>query len=387
MARYRLYNPQRRKTYENQPAAKIMNANLAKGLLVILWSFALIACANTNNQTQTDTTILQMVEKINTSVDPAFVYKYEQTRFVPPAGKTLLIMGQNQEEIVEYMESHSEPVIPGGWMTYWGIPSLDGVYETHMNETGTSQNHQYLVERFPDTVLQSALWMTGKWDVLSNTVAGEFDSVVIQFSAWAKTTKRPVYLRIGYEFDGRHNELEPEAYVKAYRRIVDLVRAEGADNIAFVWHSYASPTYRGFLLSDWYPGNEYVDWVGISLFGHMYKSKLNAEGDAVFEFAREHKKPVMVAESSPIRGIDKGDCDAWDNWFVNFLSLTYNRNVKAISFINTNWDRHAIEGISEWRDARLQNNEKVYRAWFQETSKDRYLKQSLELFELLGFTR
>lgn len=364
-----------------------MGTNIAKSFLLILVSLVFIACANTSKQDKTDLAAEQMVAKINTNIDPAYVYQYEKTKFVPPAGKTLLIMGQNHEEIAEYMDSYSDPRLPGGWMAYWGIPSMNGIRQTHLNETGTSQNHQNLVERFPDTVLQSALWMVGKWDVLNKTVAGEYDSVVKQFSRWAKTTDRPIYLRIGYEFDGWHNELEPQAYVKAYRRIVDLIRAEGADNIAFVWHSYASPTYKDYPLSNWYPGDEYVDWVGISLFGHMYASELNAEADAVFKFARDRKKPVMIAESSPIEGIDEANVGAWNTWFVNFLSLAYNKNVKAISFINTDWNRMAIEGISEWKDARLQNNEKIYRAWFKETSKGRYLKQSPELFELLGFTR
>ena len=138
---------------------------------------------------------------------------------------------------------------------------------------------------------------------------------------------------------------------------------------------------------DWYPGEEYVDWVGISLFGHMYATELNADGDAVFNFARAHSKPVMVAESSPIRGIEKDNIDAWNTWFVNVLSLTYSKNVKAISFINEDWGRLSINGISEWEDARLQNNEQIYRAWFKETAKDRYLKQSPELFDQLGYTR
>lgn len=364
-----------------------MKIDISKSLLLIAVSFSLVACASTSKRDNTDWAVEQMVAKITTHIDPAYVYKYEKAKFVPPAGKTLLMMGQTQEEITEYMDSYSDPRIPGGWMAYWGIPSMDGVRQTHMNETGTSQNHQNLVERFPDTALQSALWMVGKWDVLSKTVAGDYDSVVRQYGAWAKTTKRPIYLRIGYEFDGWHNELEPQNYVKAFRRIVDLLRAEGADNIAFVWHSYAAPTYKDYPLSDWYPGDEYVDWVGISLFGHMYANELNAEAETVFKFARDQKKPVMVAESSPIRGIEAESLDAWNTWFVNFLSLTYNRNVKAISFINTNWNRMAIEGISEWNDARLQNNETIYRAWFKETGKDRYLKQSPELFDFLGFTK
>jgi beta-mannanase len=328
-----------------------------------------------------------MVAKIKTEVDPAFVYEYEKTKFVPPQGKTLLIMGQTLEAMTEYMDSFSDQPTPGGWAAYWGIPSIGGVMKTATNETGSSQNHQMLAERFPNSVLQSALWMVGKWDVLKKAGNGEYDSVIKEFSAWAKKTERPIYLRIGYEFDGPHNEMEPQAYVKAFQRIVDLIRAEGADNIAFVWHSYASPTYKGYPLSDWYPGDNYVDWVGISLFGHMYATELNAEGNAVFNFAREHKKPVMVAEASPINGIEMDNLDVWNSWFVNFLSLTYNKNVKAISFINEDWGRISIEGISEWRDARLQNNEQIYRAWFKETSKARYLKQSSELFNQLGYTK
>ncbi|MGB5439724.1 MAG: glycosyl hydrolase [Gammaproteobacteria bacterium] len=360
---------------------------LSRALLVTLVLSALIACASTNKQAKTDPVIEEMVAKIKTEVDPAFVYEYEKTKFVPPQGKTLLIMGQTLEAMTEYMDSFSDQPTPGGWAAYWGIPSIGGVMKTATNETGSSQNHQMLAERFPNSVLQSALWMVGKWDVLKKAGNGEYDSVIKEFSAWAKKTERPIYLRIGYEFDGPHNEMEPQAYVKAFQRIVDLIRAEGADNIAFVWHSYASPTYKGYPLSDWYPGDNYVDWVGISLFGHMYATELNAEGNAVFNFAREHKKPVMVAEASPINGIEMDNLDVWNSWFVNFLSLTYNKNVKAISFINEDWGRISIEGISEWRDARLQNNEQIYRAWFKETSKARYLKQSSELFNQLGYTK
>lgn len=356
---------------------------------------ALLSCATPNEkalpasteQANTGLLIEEMVARIKSDVEPAFVYEYEKTKFVPPEGKTLLIMGQTLEGITKYMDSFSDQPIPGGWAAYWGIPSIDGVMQTSTNETGSSQNHQILVERFPNSVLQSALWMVGRWDVLQKAGIGDYDSVVQEFSAWAKTTDRPIYLRIGYEFDGTHNEMKPQDYVKAYRRIVDLIRAEAADNIAFVWHSYAAPTYEGHPLSDWYPGDDYVDWVGISLFGHMYATELSAEGDAVFDFAREHRKPVMIAESSPIGGIEQDNIEAWNTWFVNFFSLSYSKNVKAISFINEDWGKMSITGISEWKDARLQNNEQIYRAWFRETGKNRYLKQSPTLFDQLGYSR
>ena len=336
----------------------------------------------------TEPSIEQMVSHINAKVDPEFVYEYEQTKFVPPPGKTLLIMGQTVERISEYLESFPNQEIPGGWSAYWGIPEFKGITESHKNETGSTQNHQMLIDEFPNTVVQSAMWMVGKWDVAKKAGKGDYDKIIKKYGAWAKSANRPIYLRIGYEFDGPHNELEPKKYVKAYRRVVDLLRKEGVNNIAFVWHSYASKPFKDYELSAWYPGDDYVDWIGISVFGHAYGSAdFGPYCDAVLNFAKEHKKPMMIAESNPVKGIDEENIKVWDQWFVNFFTFIYNKNIKAVSFINEDWQRLFIQGISHWKDGRLYNNEKISKAWFQETNKDRYLKQSPELFEQLGYSK
>ena len=95
----------------------------------------------------------------------------------------------------------------------------------------------------------------------------------------------------------------------------------------------------------------------------------------------------MIAESNPVKGIYNDNIDAWDQWFVNFFTFIYNKNIKAVSFINQDWKRLYIQGIEEWKDARLYNNEQISVAWFMETNKDRYLKQSTELFEQLGYDK
>ena len=67
------------------------------------------------------------------------------------------------------------------------------------------------------------------------------------------------------------------------------MRAEGVNNVAFVWHSYIFASYNGFPISAWYPGDEYVDWVGVSLFGLLYQdADLLFHGDAVLDFAKTH---------------------------------------------------------------------------------------------------
>lgn len=361
---------------------------LAFVLLVVVIAFAIPSCSSTkkNKVQQQSPVIDEMVAKIKTDIDPEFVYEFEQTKFVPPSNKTLLIMGQTVESIKEYKKSFPKATNPAGWSAYWAITEFVGVTESHTNITGSSQNHQMLIDNFPNSVLHSAMWMVGKWDVAKNTINGIYDSVIQEYCNWVKTINRPVYLRLGYEFDGPHNQLEPEEYVKAYKHIVDLMRSEGINNVAYVWHSYASEPYKNYALSEWYPGDDYVDWVGISIFAHSYaKTGLNAAGDAVLDFAKQHKKPVMIAETNPVFGIDKNNAKVWDDWFVNFFSMVYNKNIKAICFINEDWTRINIEGLSKWKDARLYNNEQISKAWFRETNKDRYLKQSTELFKQLGY--
>ena len=93
----------------------------------------------------------------------------------------------------------------------------------------------------------------------------------------------------------------------------------------------------------------------------------------------------MIAESNPIKGIASDSLDAWNDWFVEFFSFVYRKNIKAIAFINEDWQSLQIPGISEWQDGRLSNNEEIARLWFEETNQDHYLKQSPKLFEQLGY--
>lgn len=323
---------------------------------------------------------------INTSVDPNFIYPFKKSKFVPKNDKCLLIMGQTEERIKEYISQFPDKPVPGGFAAYWGIPEFEGITSSFKNETGSSQNHQWLVDQFPNTAIHSALWIVGMDNIDQKTIDGKYDKIILQFANWAKSINRPIYLRIGYEFDGAHNQLEPHKYVKLYKKIVDMLRKEGADNIAYVWHSYAAPPYQNHLINSWYPGDDYVDWIAISVFGHGYNDVDFGDcANNVLALAREHHKPVMIAESNPINGIYSNDAESWIDWFTNFFIFVYQKNIKAISFINEDWQSLEIPGISEWKDGKLWNDPKASQAWFEETNKNKYLKQSSFLFKELDY--
>ena len=84
---------------------------------------------------------------------------------------------------------------------------------------------------------------------------------------WAEDAARcgtSVFLRFGGEMNGNWTSWgrDPLAYRRAFR-LVHAVVNRHASNVALVWAPGAVPTYN---LDLYYPGDDVVDWVGISLY-------------------------------------------------------------------------------------------------------------------------
>ncbi|MCC8168980.1 MAG: hypothetical protein LIO59_01110, partial [Oscillospiraceae bacterium] len=78
----------------------------------------------------------------------------------------------------------------------------------------------------------------------------------------------PVYLRIGAEMNIWTSYAEPEKYKQAFRKIADEVHYN-TFNVAIVW-SVGHTSSWNINMDDYYPGDEYVDWVGISAYCNKY---------------------------------------------------------------------------------------------------------------------
>ncbi|MFK7907418.1 MAG: glycosyl hydrolase, partial [Chitinophagales bacterium] len=231
--------------------------------------------------------------------------------------------------------------------------------------------------------------------------AGELDSLVIALGTWMKNLgKRPVFLRIGYEFAGSWNHYDREQYIAAYRRIKDTYDKMGLENVAYVWQSHGSDEPLD-LLELWYPGDEYVDWCGYSFFASWDQANM-------IEFARKKGKPVFIAEATPtiahptLKGTGKTKEtllsnpeqaeEAWEKWFIPFFKTIHDNPeiVKAVSYINCHWKSHRMwvdNPTFQDVDARLQINKDIAEKWRKETGEERYLKASPDLFNQLGATK
>ena len=282
-------------------------------------------------------------------------------KFLPPPGKTLVFIGQDERTILNYVRSTGHH--PYGFMLYTSIQDMAGLSEPADHGAGV-HHAQYLADNYPQAAFQIGLYMV---DALDGIIAGQYDSKIDQLAQWLQGTKRPVYLRIGYEFDLPNNHYDPELYKKAFRYIVDRLRRQGVDNTAYVWHSY------GFInpekpLMNWYPGDDHVDFFAVSFFKAFNSGNINF----IFKRAAEHHKPFMIAEATP-SGIGTGDGEkSWALWFKPFFKFINEHDIPVVSYINSDWETLPMFKDQNWGDARVQANPVVKERWLNEINSDRY---------------
>ncbi|MBQ6430778.1 MAG: hypothetical protein IJJ99_02745 [Oscillospiraceae bacterium] len=173
--------------------------------------------------------------------------------------------------------------------------------------------------------------------------SGEMDDTMISLINVLKAFNHPVFCRPGFEFNGAWNGYsDPAIYRAAFIHFAELVAYCEADNIALVW--CFSPDAADLDYMKYYPGDDYVDWWAIDIFGSTQTTMAATESflaDAAF-----HEKPVMIAEATPC-GYDVTQGQGWNEWFVPYFNFIRNHPViKATCYIN--WDWEAIGGWSGW---------------------------------------
>ena len=295
-------------------------------------------------------------------------------RFEPPDTSILLIVGQDLGTIEDY--SRRVDSTSAGVMVYTSLNRLEGL--TAPSDLGSGiQDFSALARNYPGRIIQIGLWMGHD---CRNIALGMRDPNIHRLAKVLKQANCPIFLRVGYEFDNPGFGYPPEVYVPAYRRLVDFFRKDGVTNVAFVWHSYASSVNQPY--EDWYPGDTYVDWCAISFFSRGEKS----EATDIAAFARKHHKPLMIAEATPYNiRIPQDRDNAWYMWYQPFFEFVHREKVKAVCYINSNWDAQPMWKGQLWGDARVQADSTVRALWLKETRRLEYVHVSSDLYRQIGF--
>ncbi|NPV48037.1 MAG: hypothetical protein HPY69_13840 [Armatimonadetes bacterium] len=118
---------------------------------------------------------------------------------------------------------------------------------------------------------------------------------------WAQAAARtggPIFLRYASEMNGNWMAYsgDPDLYIAKWR-LVYRVMHEYAPNVVMIWCPFATPRST---IPVYYPGDEYVDWVGVNIY-----NVLHMDGDPAkppSDDPRDQLKPIydMFAARKPI---------------------------------------------------------------------------------------
>lgn len=108
---------------------------------------------------------------------------------------------------------------------------------------------------------------------LADIAAGTSDAYLRAQATRIREVGRPVAVRFAHEMNASWypwgagvNGNTPADYVAAYRHVHDLFAAEGVRNVTWVWSPAVVDTPDAPDLAAFYPGDSYVDWVGLSAY-------------------------------------------------------------------------------------------------------------------------
>jgi len=162
---------------------------------------------------------------------------------------------------------------------------------------------------------------------LQKIINGDYDADLTQWFIEAKNTNTALLVEFGTEVNGSwfswngkyHGAGEmtgygdpnkadgPERFVDAFRHIVDISNANGADNITWFFHldDNGEPNEEWNNFENYYPGDDYVDWIGVSSYGQITKKddygSLEEKLDQVYErIVALSSKPIAILETGMI---------------------------------------------------------------------------------------
>jgi len=185
---------------------------------------------------------------------------------------------------------------------------------------------------------------------MNDIAAGRYDAYLRRWAQDAAVYGQVFFLRFAHEMD--HNQYpwsagagnSAEDFVAAWRHVHDIFHEEGARNVVWVWspHEQTDPAF--------YPGNAYVDWIGLSVFnyGTTAGSKWHPFSylyQPIYRSALQYHKPIMIAElGSTSVGGNRSD------WYHEAMQAVMEQfpETRAVLVYNNPADRTSPGEVIDW---------------------------------------
>jgi mannan endo-1,4-beta-mannosidase len=160
---------------------------------------------------------------------------------------------------------------------------------------------------------------SGRGFPLRQIAAKRFDRYLRRAAGSARIWGKPLFVRFAHEMNGPWYPWgagvggnTAREFRKAWKHVVDLFRYQGATNVRWVW-SPNEDSGGNLQLGSLYPGDEWVDWVGMDgfVFGGTigWPSFTTIFGSTYERLAKLSDRPMMITETAA--NDEGGDKAAW----------------------------------------------------------------------------
>lgn len=228
-----------------------------------------------------------------------------------------------------------------------GIDNGIKTYYEWFNPSEEIKNYNVAREEVSEKESDHSSLIGWNWNFASKTPVNmsEYENYIKNYIDNLAARGEDILLVFGKEMNIDDNFLDEQVFIDCFRCVADYAHTK--NNIAMVW----APNDTGGLdtrLIDFYPGDEYVDWIGCSLYSMPYfTGDPNAgEGSNVgfimgpyanpvmraklihnFMIENNIKKPVFITEGGV--GYETPAGESFTSWAVQQLRKYYGEMVRA----------------------------------------------------------
>ena len=174
---------------------------------------------------------------------------------------------------------------------------------------------------------------------------GDYDFYIVPWAKAAAEFGKPMFLRFAHEMNdpyrypwGPQNGNRPEDFIAAWKHVHLVFQKMGAQNVLWVWSPHISMPWFEY----YYPGTEYVDWIGVGVlnYGNVASWSRWWSFHQILEKAYpallKLEKPIVISEFGTVA--NGGNPYEWYRQAFYHLDHTYQRGIRAVIFFNQESD-------------------------------------------------
>lgn len=207
---------------------------------------------------------------------------------------------------------------------------------------------------------------------LDAILTGLWDSYIRGYAVQAKQWGKPLFIRYGHEmngdwyyYGGANNGAGkkdgygdpnladgPERFVDSYKRIWTIFNQQGVTNVTWIWcpNNGSSPSADWNKIESYYPGDQYVDWVGMDGYNFGNTQSFSAWTDfiwvynSLYNICKLYEKPIMIGEFASVE--NGGNKAKWITDAYNYTKILFTK-IKAITWFHIRKTEGTVD--TDWR--------------------------------------